>query len=176
MMAGFASDGTPIYKQIHLSASPVSPPSYQTHTHTHATAASGACAAGNDPTIPTPPRYGDLNMNVDVKIGESIKKGRGRPRKYGPDGTMSLGTSSRLSNSASAHVSQSTGAGGFNSPMDNANPVNSPSGSAFTVMKKGRGRPPGSFGKQKPNLASSPGHFYIVSYKHTYIFQLQSEF
>ena len=57
--------------------------------------------------------------------GEPVKKKRGRPRKYGPDGPVSL----RLS------------------PM--SAPANSTPGSTTPSQKRNRGRPPGSGRKQQ---------------------------
>ncbi|XP_068330868.1 AT-hook motif nuclear-localized protein 9-like [Pyrus communis] len=57
-----------------------------------------------------------------VPPGESLKRKRGRPRKYGPDGTVSLALS----------------------PAASANP-----GTVSSSPKRGRGRPPGSGKKQQ---------------------------
>ncbi|KAJ1411820.1 PPC domain [Sesbania bispinosa] len=76
------------------------------------------------------------SYNHDINIGASsgtpsasveppVKKKRGRPRKYGPDGPVSL----RLS------------------PM--SAPANSTQGSTTPSQKRGRGRPPGSGRKQQ---------------------------
>ncbi|TKY70946.1 AT-hook motif nuclear-localized protein 5 [Spatholobus suberectus] len=58
--------------------------------------------------------------------GEPVKKKRGRPRKYGPDGTVSLGLS----------------------PMS-ATANSTPGGSGTPAEKRPRGRPPGSGRKQQ---------------------------
>ncbi|CAN1308762.1 AT-hook motif nuclear-localized protein 11 [Linum perenne] len=63
-----------------------------------------------------------------------LKRKRGRPRKYGPDGTASLALSPSLS-SSSTHPGTIT---------------------PTTTQKRGRGRPPGT-GKKQQLLASSVG-------------------
>ncbi|KAK3143858.1 hypothetical protein QOZ80_4AG0305870 [Eleusine coracana subsp. coracana] len=67
-------------------------------------------------------------------VGELVKKKRGRPRKYGPDGTVGLG----LKQAASA---DSGGGGGSNSNPDG----------------KRRGRPPGSGKKKQLDALGSSG-------------------
>eukprot|EP00262_Sarcandra_glabra_P007255 TRINITY_DN1993_c2_g1_i1.p1 TRINITY_DN1993_c2_g1~~TRINITY_DN1993_c2_g1_i1.p1 ORF type:complete len:348 (-),score=32.20 TRINITY_DN1993_c2_g1_i1:235-1278(-) len=75
-----------------------------------------------------------LNMNM----GEPLRRKRGRPRKYGPDGTMALALSP-----VSPAIPTS---GGFSST-----PTQSPAmqlTASPSEMKKARGRPPGSGNKQ----------------------------
>ncbi|GJN26589.1 hypothetical protein PR202_gb14532 [Eleusine coracana subsp. coracana] len=67
-------------------------------------------------------------------VGELVKKKRGRPRKYGPDGTVGMG----LKSAASA---DSGGGGGSNSNPDG----------------KRRGRPPGSGKKKQLDALGSSG-------------------
>lgn len=59
-----------------------------------------------------------------VPSGEPVKRKRGRPRKYGPDGTVSLA----LTPPSSSHPG---------------------SGTVANSQKRGRGRPPGSGKKQQ---------------------------
>ncbi|KAI4326963.1 hypothetical protein L6164_019473 [Bauhinia variegata] len=68
-----------------------------------------------------------INMSATpgVPSSEPVKKKRGRPRKYGPDGPVSLGLS----------------------PMSNN--ANSTPGSSTPSNKRNRGRPPGSGRKQQ---------------------------
>lgn len=65
-----------------------------------------------------------VNMGAPsvVPSGEPVKRKRGRPRKYGPDGTVSLALS----------------------PSPSSNP-----GMVTPNQKRGRGRPPGSGKKQQ---------------------------
>ncbi|KAJ7944911.1 AT-hook motif nuclear-localized protein [Quillaja saponaria] len=66
-----------------------------------------------------------MSVSPGVPSGEPLKKKRGRPRKYGPDGPVSLGLS----------------------PMSTT--ANSQPGSSTPTPKKSRGRPPGTGRKQK---------------------------
>ncbi|KAA8516034.1 hypothetical protein F0562_019213 [Nyssa sinensis] len=63
-----------------------------------------------------------VNVGSAVPSGQPVKRKRGRPRKYGPDETVSLA----LSPSSSA-----------------------PSGTIMSTQKRGRGRPPGTGRKQQ---------------------------
>ncbi|KAL2342763.1 hypothetical protein Fmac_004048 [Flemingia macrophylla] len=86
---------------------------------------------GSGSTFSVEPPQARANFNHGIGFGapssEPVKKKRGRPRKYGPDGSVSL----RLS------------------PM--SAPANSTQGESATApsQKKGRGRPPGSGRKQQ---------------------------
>lgn len=88
---------------------------------------------------------------VAVSGGDLVKKKRGRPRKYGPDGSIGLGLKT-----AAAGVTEATGAqsgGGGSTP--------NPDG-------KRRGRPPGS-GKKKQldalgNIACSPAPYLCLPF------------
>ncbi|XP_020217526.1 AT-hook motif nuclear-localized protein 5 [Cajanus cajan] len=88
-------------------------------------------SVGSGSTFSVEPPQARVNFNHGIGIGapssEPVKKKRGRPRKYGPDGPVSL----RLS------------------PM--SAPANSTQGesAATPSQKKGRGRPPGSGRKQQ---------------------------
>ncbi|ONI23050.1 hypothetical protein PRUPE_2G167000 [Prunus persica] len=78
--------------------------------------------------LPIEPSSGITPHGVNVGVpsmlppGEPVKRKRGRPRKYGPDGTVSLALS----------------------PSSSANP-----GMVTSTPKRGRGRPPGSGKKQQ---------------------------
>ncbi|XXG85184.1 hypothetical protein AAC387_Pa11g0314 [Persea americana] len=91
----------------------------------------GASSAGS--TFPVEsPSSGAANVTVSAGMptsGEPMKRKRGRPRKYGPDGTIS--TMSPTANSA---------------PPASSAPASS---LASPVQKRGRGRPPGSGSKQQ---------------------------
>ncbi|KAK4266827.1 hypothetical protein QN277_023696 [Acacia crassicarpa] len=66
-----------------------------------------------------------------VSSGEPVKRKRGRPRKYGPDGNVSLALTPLSSN----HPGSGSGHSG--------------SGTVTQSQKRGRGRPPGSGKKQQ---------------------------
>lgn len=71
--------------------------------------------------------------------GEPVKRKRGRPRKYGPDGTVSLALSPLSSSSTPGSVGTGLGSA----------PSVPGSRSATSMQKRGRGRPPGSGRKQQ---------------------------
>ncbi|CAA7390921.1 unnamed protein product [Spirodela intermedia] len=79
------------------------------------------------------------NQGSSVAQVEPVKRKRGRPRKYGPDGTMSLGLSPL----------SSTGPGAGSSPGSSGVVSMAGSGSAPPPQKRGRGRPPGTGRKQQ---------------------------
>ncbi|KAF8379101.1 hypothetical protein HHK36_028530 [Tetracentron sinense] len=68
-------------------------------------------------------------------MGESVKKKRGRPRKYGADGSMALALA----------------------PLSSASPGQSATPSSEPAYKKNRGRPPGSGKKQQLDALGSAG-------------------
>ncbi|XP_058070337.1 AT-hook motif nuclear-localized protein 10 [Magnolia sinica] len=119
MRLAFSSEGAAVYKPIMGS-----PPSYP----------SGGSADGQTAPI----------TQHGLHMSEPMKRKRGRPRKYGPDGTMALALTP-----VSPPVPPSGGSvgGGLSSPT-------SPSA---TSMKKARGRPPGSGKKQQMAALGSAG-------------------
>ncbi|XP_068647285.1 AT-hook motif nuclear-localized protein 10-like [Aristolochia californica] len=124
MRLAFSSEGTPVYK-------PVTAPSPQ-YPGTSPTGGGGEGSAA-------PPM---VQHGVNINMGEPVKRKRGRPRKYGPDGTMALALTPV---SGAASVLQSGGTGsGFPSPTQSS-------------MKKARGRPPGSGKKQQIAALGSAG-------------------
>jgi hypothetical protein len=94
---------------------------------------------------------GGAMVNVNVSSmggsgGETVKRKRGRPRKYGPDGAVALGLTPAPQ---SVTVNQSGGV--FSSPPPLPSVPTPPSGGSAspTSFKKARGRPPGSSKKQQ---------------------------
>ncbi|CAL9054028.1 AT-hook motif nuclear-localized protein 10-like isoform X2 [Musa acuminata AAA Group] len=124
----YVADGTAIFKPI-TSSSPApprpSPPPYQ-----GGDGGENAGAGDGSSAVITP--HG-LNINV----GEPVKRKRGRPRKYGPDG-LAL-------NPLSTAASVLPVAGAFSPRAGMANPAD--------ATKKPRGRPPGS-GNKKQKLGA----------------------
>nr|XP_010927314.1 AT-hook motif nuclear-localized protein 10 [Elaeis guineensis] len=137
MRLAFAPDGTAIYKPITTSSPP--PPPYQ------GGGGAGSTGGGDGPSPAAITPHG-LNINV----GEPVKRKRGRPRKYGPDGTMSLALTT-----VSPTAAVSPGSGGF-SPSS-AGAGNPASSASVEAMKKARGRPPGSGKKQQLAALGSAG-------------------
>ncbi|KAL6858986.1 hypothetical protein ACP4OV_017988 [Aristida adscensionis] len=124
----YTTDGTPVFAPVSSSAAP---PGYQPQGAAHGASMSTMAVAGGNGTA-TPPSMGE----------PVVKKKRGRPRKYGPDGSMSL-----------ALVPASAVAQGSSGPFSPAgsNPVASPDG-----VKK-RGRPKGSTNKPRVDAFGSSG-------------------
>ncbi|CAN4105127.1 unnamed protein product [Withania somnifera] len=89
---------------------------------------------------------------------EPMKKKRGRPRKYGPDGSMALGLNS-------AATSPPVTGGITSGSLPPKEPVNSAAAGqnlcegpgSLSSLKKARGRPPGSSNKQKIDNFGSTG-------------------
>lgn len=81
---------------------------------------------------------------LSINIEEPVKRKRGRPRKHGPDGTMSLALSPTF-------AAGSTTLGRF-SPSTN---------SASDPTKKAKGRPPGTGKKQQMAALGDPPFFII---------------
>ncbi|KAK9271059.1 hypothetical protein L1049_026648 [Liquidambar formosana] len=131
MRLAFSADGTAVYKPI-AGTSPSSQYS-----------GAGAGTGGGDSSAGGTVSPHGLSMNV----GETMKRKRGRPRKYGPDGTMALALTPTPA--AAVPVAQSPGA--FSPPP--------PSGGSASPssLKKSRGRPPGSSKKQQMEALGSAG-------------------
>lgn len=151
------SDGTALYKPVAVPGA--ASPAYQASP----TARNGGGiegSAGGGPPLP----HG-LNMNMSG--GETVKKKRGRPRKYGPDGTMSLTLTPVTAGSVAPQSA------GFSSQAAAAAATSGGSLSPST-MKKSRGRPAGSgrkrqlesLGTNEAQLASSTfcwfTYFYLI--------------
>ncbi|XP_062097102.1 AT-hook motif nuclear-localized protein 10 [Humulus lupulus] len=155
-----AADGTGVYKPIAATS-----PSYQSSAGPGAGGGGGAVVSGDGSAgggIVSPGGGGGgsgLNMNNMGSGGETMKRKRGRPRKYGPDGTMALA----LSPPPPSVVVNQSGGGGFSSPHTAAAAAPpSDGGSAGgpgspSSMKKARGRPPGSTKKQQSDTMGSAG-------------------
>lgn len=105
---------------------------------------------------------GPGSMGLMGGVGEPLKKKRGRPRKYGSDGSMATMP-------LSSAPPQPSGAGAFSppppppppqpqQPPSQPQPVTGAPGSPQPLsFKKARGRPPGSSKKQQLEALGSPG-------------------
>lgn len=153
MRLDFGTDGTAVYKPI------------STVTTTSAVSPTYPPGGGEGPAggAVVSPHGIDVNMGGGIG-GESMKRKRGRPRKYGPDGTMALAlasapqsvavtplTSSGLSSPpAQAQVQPLVLTPSPGSDVGVAGPAVALGGSVSpTGVKKARGRPPGSSKKQQ---------------------------
>jgi hypothetical protein len=145
MRLTYAPDGTAIYKPI---ASPSQTPPFQpsTGSGSGATPLSGGTAAPSSGGGNGTSSHG-LNISMG---GEVIKKKRGRPRKYGPDGAMSLGSVQQSGSGQAGVEGFSPLASGAGKPISSAPPDG---------MKK-RGRPLGSTNK-KQQIASPLGKLFV---------------
>ncbi|GKU96871.1 hypothetical protein SLEP1_g10054 [Rubroshorea leprosula] len=103
----------------------LSNPNVQYHSSISATTIGSTLPVEPSSSIPS---HSNVGAPSPVAPGETMKRKRGRPRKYGPDGTVSLALTS--------------------------SPATHPGASAPT-QKRGRGRPPGTGRKQQ--LASLGG-------------------
>ncbi|XWS20814.1 hypothetical protein CRYUN_Cryun30bG0001600 [Craigia yunnanensis] len=142
MRLAFSADGTAAYKPITASS-----PTYQP-----ASSGGGAEGSAGGPQVT---QGQALNMSMG---SEPLKRKRGRPRKYGPDGTIPLAL---IPAPSSVSINQSNSGGGFPSPSGES--VSSP-----TSAKKARGRPPGSGKKhQLEALGSSEVGFtpHVITVK-----------
>ncbi|KAJ4963190.1 hypothetical protein NE237_023129 [Protea cynaroides] len=142
MRLAFSSDGTAVYKPVTAN----SPTTFQPSSGAAPTgSASGGGGGGGDGSAGAIVQHG-LNMNM----GEPMKRKRGRPRKYGPDGTMAL---------ALTPVSPTVPSGGFSSPSTTATTAAAAAAAASSSpsSKKARGRPPGSGKKQQMDALGSSG-------------------
>ncbi|KAJ9553866.1 hypothetical protein OSB04_017911 [Centaurea solstitialis] len=112
----------------------------------------------------------NINEHVGGGGGESMMKKRGRPRKYGPDGSMSPSARAAAKLTPTGVTSAASLNGAFEqhqqqpppqsaAPPISAAPVSSiPMDEGFASAKKARGRPPGSSNKkQKGESLGSAG-------------------
>lgn len=134
MHLSFSTDGrTPEFKPL-----ATSPPSFHSSNPLNASVINGADATAHGGEA--------LGINFSMST-EPLKKKRGRPRKYGPDGAMALGSAPKLPNL----------------------PVNQPSGGSASPStnssKKARGRPPGSSKKRQLQLLGKLFYCEIVMFK-----------
>ena len=124
------ADGTPVFAPVTSAA----PPSYQPQVAVHGPSMSTAAATGGNGAMASP------------SISEPVaKKRRGRPRKYGPDGSMSLALVPASSATGSPAMGQGS-SGPFS--LAGPNPANSVLGVSPDGVKK-RGRPKGSTNKPR---------------------------
>lgn len=142
MHLSYTSDGTALYKPL-----PNSPPAaqYQQQQQQPVNLAETSVVA-QPVAVVAPPQQQNVN------VGELVKKKRGRPRKYGPDGSMALSLTS-------------PGSGGLASPLQSPpsqHVVNSPIGGSASGSepKKGRGRPLGSSKKHQMKALGNSIYMY----------------
>lgn len=100
-------------------------------------------SASSPPYQPQPP------LVADGLPGDQLKRKRGRPRKYNPDGSMAT-----LTQPPPTQVTVTPPAGNISQSLPpHSSPASSPTGTpaspSSSSMKKPRGRPPGSGKKQQ---------------------------
>ncbi|KAJ1699922.1 hypothetical protein LUZ63_008434 [Rhynchospora breviuscula] len=153
MRLAYAPDGTAIYKPVTPTPAPPPPHPISTSAPSNATppsssplfqpspTATGPHSAANTPHTDSsqPASVHGLVFNSNTGSGsEPAKKKRGRPRKYGPDGTMALSL---------VPVGAASAVGGHTPPGFASSPAGAP-GSGDAVKKSKGGRPPGSSNKK----------------------------
>ncbi|WOL19502.1 AT-hook motif nuclear-localized protein 10 [Canna indica] len=150
MRLAYTQDGTAIYKPITTSPSPpppAAPPATASATAAATAAApyqGGVTGGGSTGIGVEGPSPVIAPQNLNINLGEPVKRKRGRPRKYGPDGTMALALS------PSSAGGSAPPAGFSPSPTGASNSVSDPS-------KKVKGRPPGSSKKQQMAALGAAG-------------------
>ncbi|XP_039042523.1 AT-hook motif nuclear-localized protein 9-like [Hibiscus syriacus] len=116
--------GTGTQTGVHGSSGihPISSPNVQYQSSINATTMGATLSV--EPLSGMSPRSVNVGMSptVPVQSSETVKRKRGRPRKYGPDGTVSLA----LTPASATHP-----------------------GTITPIQKRGRGRPPGTGRKQQ---------------------------
>ncbi|CAA7408016.1 unnamed protein product [Spirodela intermedia] len=145
MRLAFTTDGTAIYKPVGVAS-----PAFQNTGGSGGTPGGNGGATGSSGGAPAAGAGGDggaaatmAHHGLQISAAEPpLKRKRGRPRKYGPDGTMAL---------ALSPVSSAGGSG------QNAGSPLSPLSGSSPGMKKARGRPPGSGRKQQMAALGSAG-------------------
>ncbi|OEL16962.1 AT-hook motif nuclear-localized protein 10 [Dichanthelium oligosanthes] len=138
----FTTDGTPVFAPV--SSAPPATATYQPLSGGAAPSLAGAGGNGGAPVHP----------------GEPVaKKKRGRPRKYGPDGSMSLAlVPASMAAAPGSAPPGAPGASGPFSPEGAKTPNTAPSASPDGAKK--RGRPKGSTNKKHvPALGSAGAGF-----------------
>jgi hypothetical protein len=143
----YTTDGTPVFAPVSSSAAP---PAYPPHGAAHGASMSAVAISGGNGAALFP------------GMGEPVaKKKRGRPRKYGPDGSMSLAL-------VPASAVQSSSGPFLSAGLNPASPVSSVSPDGV----KKRGRPKGSTNKPRidavgkniflfPSCGSLPFFFFF---------------
>lgn len=131
----YTADGTAIYKPVTSSfpAPSQPPPTYQ--------GGGGSPGAVDAASASLASHSLNMNMNMNMNMGEPVKRKRGRPRKYGPDGLAltSLSMAGPFSPSGMGNMAPSTSTNGV----------------------KKRGRPPGSSNKPKMNALGIKSPFFL---------------
>ncbi|KAF3325545.1 putative lysozyme-like protein [Carex littledalei] len=162
MRLAYAPDGTAIYKHVTPTAAPPPPHPISTSAPTTAPPPTSSPLFQPSPTATGPhstttppstdpsqavPAHGPV-FNANTGSGtEPVKKKRGRPRKYGPDGSMAL----------ALVPGGATSAGGGLTPPGFASSPGGVPGSGDGVKKPKGGRPPGSSKKVQMAALGSAG-------------------
>ncbi|CAM8942193.1 unnamed protein product [Rhodiola kirilowii] len=139
MRVAYGTDGGTVYKPM-MSMSP----SYQG-------------ASGNGGTVDSAVGLNNgINMNMDMGSGEMLKRKRGRPRKYGPDGAMPFAAVPPIQ---AVPVAAQTPA--IFAPHQSASAPPAQSGPISPTSVKKRGRPRGSTNKKKRESRGPTGSGFI---------------
>lgn len=126
MQLAYTDDETAAYTPMVPPTSSPSPSPTPAHNNPNGTASGGGDSEENNYALA-------VTEAINVGGSDVVKRKRGRPRKYAPDGSMPP--------AATMSAGQSDE---FSSPAPNSG-------------KRPRGRPPGSVNKQQPAASGSPG-------------------
>ncbi|NP_001132694.2 uncharacterized protein LOC100194172 [Zea mays] len=110
---------------------------------------------------PPPPLLHNINATgaVTPAPAEPLKRKRGRPRKYGPDGTMRQQQQQQAASSQQQLVATQPRICSLSSGPD----MLGSSGMEDPAQKKRRGRPPGTGKKHQPSTSQGPGNAFAGS-------------
>lgn len=131
MRFNYNDDGTAAYTGTVLPTSSPSPSPTPAYNNPNGT---GGDTGENNYALP-------VTAGFNVSGSDVVKRKRGRPRKYAPDGPM---PPAATVTSTTLHGPSAAESGDFSSPLPSSG-------------KKPRGRPPGSVNKQQPAASGSPG-------------------
>ncbi|XAR73661.1 hypothetical protein NMG60_11007702 [Bertholletia excelsa] len=151
MRLAFCTDGTAVYKPVMPPNSPITPSLMTTPPQPSQLASPAYQSAGDGSAVEA------ATPSIEASAGTETRRKRGRPRKYGADGSLSAGLTSstkqpRQRPEAALH------SGGLASPT-----VASPAATAALPSgKKPRGRPPGSGKKNKVAALGSKGLGFAI--------------
>lgn len=128
----YNADGTPTYTHMGPPTSSPSPSPAPAYNNPNGTNGGGGDSGENNYALA-------VTTGINVSGSDVVKRKRGRPRKYAPDGST---PPAATMTSTALHSPAAVQSGDFSSPAS---------------VKRPRGRPPGSGNKQQPAASGLPG-------------------